>query len=156
MEWAYVQNNWRNGGTIKKEALERLQISNLVLNPKFNSYTAKTHISNTTALEKVVFGMYEVIFGVSAKVDILFYSNFNKEQNPHIIKEIFYIQILNFGIYCHYLPLVFGILVIGLYKLVFGVRSKLDILFHSNFNKEQNCHSLTYISFMKMMFSDIV
>ena len=78
------------------------------------------------------------------------------EQNPNTLGWIFYIQILIFGIYCHYLPLVFGILVIGLYKLVFGVRSKLDILFHSNFNKEQNCHSMTYIYFMKMMFLDIV
>ena len=70
----------------------------------------------------LVFAVYELNFGISAKLDILFYSNFNMEQNPNTLGWIFYIQILIFGIYCHYLPLVFGILVIGLYKLVFGVR----------------------------------
>ena len=78
------------------------------------------------------------------------------EQNYHRMKWIFYIQILNVGIFCHYLPLVFGILVIGLYKLVFGVRSKLDILFHSNFNKEQKPHSLIGILYMKILFLSIV
>ena len=56
-------------------------MSTFVLTQKNNSYTPKSDISNTTVSEIVTFGGFEAIFGLDSKVDILFYSNLDKEQN---------------------------------------------------------------------------
>ena len=81
--------------------LEQNQISTFDLSTKNNKYTPKTDFSNTKVSEIVVFGVYKIVLGVRSKFDILFHSNFNKEQNPHSLKELIYILIVNFGIYWH-------------------------------------------------------
>ena len=43
----------------------------------------------------VNFGVYKLVFGVRSKLDILFHSNFNKEQNPDLPGIIFLIEIQN-------------------------------------------------------------
>ena len=80
--------------------LEWNEILTFAQTPQSSSDTPKTTISDTAVFEKSVFGLYSLFFGVSAKVNIQFYSNFNKEQNPHSLEEIIYIQIVIFWIYC--------------------------------------------------------
>ena len=76
-------------------------MSTFDLTPNISSETPKTTISDAVVFEIVVFCVYSLIFGLRSKVDIQFYSNFNKEQNSHSLEEIIYIQIVIFGIYCH-------------------------------------------------------
>ena len=46
---------------------------------KIRSEAPKTTISDTSVLEKSLFGVYSLLFIVMTKLDIQFYSNFNKE-----------------------------------------------------------------------------
>ena len=71
------------------------------LTPNISSETPKTTISDAVVFEIIVICVYSLIFGLISKVIIQFYSNFSKEQNPHSLGWIFFIQIENFGVYCH-------------------------------------------------------
>ena len=76
-------------------------MSTFDLTPNVSSETPKTTISDAVVFEIIVICVYSLIFGLISKVDIQFYSNFNKEQNPHSLGWIFFLQIQNFGVYCH-------------------------------------------------------
>ena len=58
-------------------------MSTFDLSPKTKSETQKTRILDAAVFEKSVFCVSDLVFGRRSKVNILFYSNFNKEQNDH-------------------------------------------------------------------------
>ena len=88
---------------------------------------------NAPVLGKTVFAPSDLVFGVGTNLKVRFHYIFNKEQTDNSVVELIQIETHHLPVTNYYYPSVFRKVVFTLYDLVFGVISKANMLFYSNF-----------------------